>query len=165
MFDMSSAPTSTSDLWFAGTLMHVLADHEMTGGQFALIEQRARRGFSPPVHVHAREDQFFYVLEGEVTVLLGDAERRVAAGGTAWLPRKVAHTFRVESDEVRLLEISTPAGFEQFHIDAGAPAAELRIPDETPLDVRAMAEASARYGCDIVGPPMAADVRPAGAST
>jgi quercetin dioxygenase-like cupin family protein len=155
-----SVPTSTCDLWFAGTLMHVLADHDMTNGQFALVEQRARRGFSPPAHVHQHEDQFFYVLDGELTVQVGDTERRVGAGGTAWLPRGEMHTFRVESEDARLLEISTPAGFEQFHVDAGEPAAELRIPEETPLDVQALSEASARYGCEIVGPPMAADARP-----
>ena len=157
---MSATPTSTCDIWFAGTLIHVLADSDMTGGQFALIEQRARRGFSPPAHVHEHEDQFFYVLEGEVTVRIGDQERRVGAGGTAWLPRGQAHTFRVDSDEVRLLEITAPGGFEQFHVDAGSPAEDLRIPDEAPLDVPAMAQASARYGCDIVGPPMEAHAEP-----
>lgn len=160
---MTTTPTSTCDLWFAGTLLHVLADHGMTEGQFALLEQRAPRGFSPPLHVHQHEDQFFYVLEGELTVRIGDGERHLRAGGTAWLPRGTAHTFRVDSDEARLLEISTPAGFEQFHVDAGSPAAELRIPDQTPLDVAAMAAASARYGCDIIGPPMAPEAAPASA--
>jgi quercetin dioxygenase-like cupin family protein len=150
----TTTPTSTSDLWFAGTLMQVLADRRTTNRQFALIEQRAARGFSPPLHVHQHEDQFFYVLEGELTVRIGDVERRVGARGTAWLPRGTAHTFLVESDEARLLEITTPAGFEQFHVDAGTPAEELRIPDAGPLDVAALAAASARYGCDIIGPPM-----------
>lgn len=159
---MSTTTTSARDLWFAGTLMRVLADRESTDGQFALIEQRARRGFSPPAHVHQNEDQFFYVLEGELTVRVGDAEQRLGVGGTAWLPRGEVHTFRVESEEARLLEISTPAGFERFHIDAGAPAAELRIPDEMPLDVEALAAASARFGCDIVGPPMAPATEPTG---
>lgn len=147
--------TSTStDIWFAGTLMRVLADKASTNGQFALVEQRAAHGFSPPVHVHQHEDQFFYVLEGELTVRLADDERRIGVGETAWLPRGISHTFRVETPEARLLEITTPAGFEQFHLDLSEPATELRIPDPGPLDVEAMAAASARYGCDIVAPPM-----------
>lgn len=81
---MSTSPTSTCDLWFAGTLMHVLADRDTTDGQFALVEQHARRGFSPPLHVHQHEDQFFYVLEDELTVRLGDEERRLSSGGTAY---------------------------------------------------------------------------------
>jgi quercetin dioxygenase-like cupin family protein len=147
----SALPT---DIWFAGSLMTVLADHGTTGGQFALVEQRAARGFSPPVHVHRGEDQFFYVLAGAVTARLGDAERRLGPGDTQWLPRGTAHTFRVDSDEARLLEITTPAGFEQFHVELSEPAAERRIPDPAPLDVGALAACSARYGCDIIGPPM-----------
>jgi quercetin dioxygenase-like cupin family protein len=147
---------TTTDIWFAGTLMRVLADHASTNGQFALIEQRAAKGFSPPAHVHAEEDQLFYLLEGVLTVRLGDEERVLEPGQVAWLPRGTAHTFRVDSDEARLLEISTPAGFEQYHLDLGEPATELRIPDPAPLDVAAMAAGSARYGCDIVGPPMGA---------
>lgn len=142
------------DIWFANTFMRILADRDSTDGQFALVEQRARKGFSPPVHVHAHEDQMFYVIDGDVTVRIGDAESTIGAGQTAWLPRGVAHTFRVDSDEVRLLEISTPAGFEQFHVDLSVPATEARVPDPGPLDVAAMAAGSARYGCDIIGPPM-----------
>lgn len=148
-----SLDTST-DIWFAGTLMRLLADHESTGGQFALIEQRAAKGFSPPLHVHRHEDQLFYLLEGRLTVRLGEVERSLERGQTAWLPRGVAHSFRVESEEARLLEISTPAGFERFHLDLSEPARELRIPDAMVVDVDLFAATSARYGCDIVGPPM-----------
>lgn len=151
-----TTPATSTDIWFAGTLMRVLADKASTNGQFALVEQRAARGFSPPVHVHQHEDQFFYILEGELTVRLGDDERRVGVGDTAWLPRGVPHTFRVETPQARLLEITTPAGFEQFHLDLSEPAAALRIPDPGPLDVEALAVASARYGCDVIGPPMPA---------
>lgn len=149
-----ASPEPSTDIWFAGSLMKVLADHASTGGQFALVEQRAARGFSPPIHVHSREDQFFYVLAGAVTARLGDDERLLGPGDTQWLPRGVAHTFRIDSDEARLLEITTPAGFEQFHVDLGEPAAELRVPDPAPLDVAALAAGSASYGCDIIGPPM-----------
>lgn len=151
--DKTPAPTE-NEIWFAGTFMRVLADATSTGGQFALIEQWAPAGFSPPAHVHQHEDQMFYVLEGELTVRSGDEERRLTVGDTAWLPRGVAHTFRVDSDGARLLEISTPAGFEQFHVELSEPAAERRVPDPAPLDVPAMAAASARHGCDIIGPPM-----------
>ena len=146
--------TTGTDIWFAGTFMRVLADAGSTGGQFALLEQWAPAGFSPPLHVHEHEDQMFYVLAGELTVRLGEDERTVAAGETAWLPRGTPHTFRVDSDGARLLEISTPAGFERFHVELAEPATERRIPDPGPLDVPAMAAASARYGCDIIGPPM-----------
>lgn len=150
----TASTATTTDIWFAGTLMRVLADHASTNGQFALIEQRAPRGFSPPTHVHQNEDQFFYVLDGQITTRIGDDERALGPGETAWLPRGIPHTFRVDSTEARLLEVSTPAGFEQFHVQLGEPAADLRIPDSAPLDVPALAAGSARFGCENVGPPM-----------
>ena len=153
MSTTASAPTA-NDVWFAGTLMQVLADHASTNGQFALIEQCAPQGFSPPTHVHQNEDQLLYVLEGRVTARLGADERVLEAGETVWLPRGTAHTFRVDSAQARLLEITTPAGFERYHIELGEPAGELRIPDPAPLDVPALAAGSARYSCDIIGPPM-----------
>ena len=144
-----------ADVWFANSLMRVLADATTTGGQLALIEQRAPRGFSPPTHVHSREDQLLFVVDGSITARLGDDDRVVGAGECVWLPRGTAHTFRVDSDEARLIEITTPGGFEQFHVELGTPATEARIPDPGPVDVAAMAAGSARYGCDIIGPPMA----------
>jgi quercetin dioxygenase-like cupin family protein len=148
-----TAPAPT-DIWFAGTLMRVLADHDATAGQLSLIEQRADRGFSPPAHVHRNEDHLLYLIEGEVTVRLGDDERVIRPGEIAWLPRGTVHTFRIDSDQARLLEITTPAGFERFHVELGEPAVELRVPDPAPLDVAALAAGSARFGCEIVGPPM-----------
>ena len=150
----STRSVASDDLWFAGTLMRVLADRASTGGQFALIEQHAPRGFSPPLHVHAGEDQMIFVVEGELRAQVGDAERLIAASDVVWLPRGVPHTFRVESDGARLIEVTTPAGFEDFHREAGEPALERRIPDPAPLDVAALAEASARHACQILGPPM-----------
>ena len=78
----------------------------------------------------------------------GDRWHRLAA------PPHAAH-LPADSDGARLLEISTPAGFEGFHVDLGTAATERRIPDPAPLDVPAMVAGGARYGCDIIGPPMA----------
>ncbi len=149
----ASAPRGC-DLWFAGSLMRVLADHESTDGQMAVIEQHAARGFSPPLHVHHREDQMLYVLDGTITALVGDTERVAGTGAVVWLPRDTSHTFRVDSDTARLLEVTTPAGFEQFHVDAGDIAQSVRIPDPAPPDVDRMLNAIGRYGAEIIGPPM-----------
>ena len=152
--DATPVQALPTDIWFANTLMRVLADRHATNGQLALIEQRAPQGFSPPTHVHAHEDQLLFVVEGAVTARLGDDERPVGEGEAVWLPRGVPHTFRVDSDGARLLEVTTPGGFERFHVEVGEPAAEPCIPEPGPVDVAAMAEASARFGCDIIGPPM-----------
>jgi hypothetical protein len=74
-----------------------------------------------------------------------------------WLPRNVPHTFRVDSETVRRLELITPAGIEQFHVDASdpAPVAELRPPSEP--DIPRLVNAIAGYDAEIIGPPLGPD--------
>ena len=66
-------------VWYNGSLMTFLATGEDTHGQFALIEAVARKGNVPPPHIHHREDETFYVLEGEVVVSVGDRTMRGTA--------------------------------------------------------------------------------------
>jgi hypothetical protein len=63
---------SGSSVWYLGNLFTILAGSEDTEGRFALIEMLARKGTEPPRHVHHREDEAFYVLEGEITFYIGD---------------------------------------------------------------------------------------------
>ena len=148
------ATTDTRDIWFAGTFMRLLATADDTSGQLAVMEQRARKGFSPPRHVHHAEDTAMVVLEGRITAEVGDEQHAVGPGELVWLPRDVPHTFRVDSDEVHLLELATPAGIEQFHVDAGDPAATARIPPPGEPDVARMLAAASGYDTEVVGPPL-----------
>jgi quercetin dioxygenase-like cupin family protein len=145
------------DRWFVGTLLRVLADHRDTGGQLAVMEQRARRGFSPPRHVHHREDTALLVLDGTITAVVGDERLELGSGGFVWLPRDVPHTFRVDSDTVHQLELVTPAGFEQFHIDASDPATAIDLPPPTEPNIPRLLGAIGPYGAEIVGPPLGPD--------
>lgn len=145
---------SERDRWFIGTLLQIVAAGEDTDGQLAVMEQRARRGFSPPRHVHRREDTALLVLEGRITASVGDERRVVGAGEFVWLPRDVPHTFRVDSDIVRQLEFVTPAGFEQFHVDTSEVARSLELPPAAAPDVPRLLAGIAPYGAEIVGPPM-----------
>jgi quercetin dioxygenase-like cupin family protein len=97
----------------AGTI-GILADGEETGGAFALIEAVSRPGSEPPLHVHEREDELFYILEGEARVMVGEAVHNLSAGDMIFLPRGVPHTFRIKSPVARALTWITPAGFEQW---------------------------------------------------
>ena len=123
-------------------------------GTISVLEQWHVAGYSPPTHRHTREDQTLYVIAGSITARLGDEERRVGAGEAVFLPRGIPHTFRIDEDGTRLLEINTPGGFERFHIEAGEPATEMRLPDPTPPDVAHMAAVAATHDCELVGPPM-----------
>jgi mannose-6-phosphate isomerase-like protein (cupin superfamily) len=144
--------------WFDGFLLKVLLDAGHTGGALSICEQRHPMGYGTPVHVHGREDQTLHVLEGRITAWLGadDArtERPLVEGDTVFLPRGVPHAFRVDEEGTRLLEINTPGGFEGFHIDAGEPAPEERLPDPTPPDMDRLMEVAPRYDCQVLGPPI-----------
>lgn len=148
------AVTVDRDRWFLGTLLQIRASGDETGGQLAVMEQRARRGFSPPRHVHRREDTALLVLDGAITVVVGDERSELGPGGFVWLPRGVPHTFRVDSDTVRQIELVTPAGFEGFHVDTSDPAQLLELPPPAEPDIPRLLDAIGPYGAEIVGPPL-----------
>src|SRR5438270_3569320 len=80
-------------LWFLGVLATIKASTETTGGQVAVIEHLAPQGAGSPLHVHHREDEWFYVIEGELTFMVGDERIVAGAGGFAFGPREIPHTF------------------------------------------------------------------------
>jgi len=143
-------------IWFLRNRMTIKATALSTGGAFGLVESWIAPGFSPPLHVHHREDEAFYVLEGEVTMRCGDRTFRGGPGAFVFLPRDVPHTFVVEGDTpARMLTLLTPGGGEGVFIDGGRPPAGEGLPPATPPDIEALRRVSADYGAEIVGPPMA----------
>lgn len=157
---------TTGDLhWFDGFLMDVKLPATATEGRISICEQFHPVGYGTPVHVHEREDQTLYVLAGGITAWLdpnGDqgstTECTLTTGDTVFLPRGVPHAFRVDAEGTRLLEINTPGGFEHFHIDAGEPATERRLPDRQPPDIEKLMRVGAEYGCQVLGPPVGVDM-------
>jgi mannose-6-phosphate isomerase-like protein (cupin superfamily) len=154
-------PGEGEAIWFLRNRMTVKATAENTGGGFGLLESLIAPGFSPPLHVHRREDESFYVLEGELTMKCGDRTFRANAGSFVFLPRNVPHTFVVEGDKpARMLTLLTPGGGEGVFIDGGRPAETEGLPPATPPDIEALKRVSARYEAEIVGPPMAPTGQP-----
>ncbi len=144
----------TQPLWFIDHLVHVHVDGDTSGGALALLDERGRRGDMPPLHVHRRDDETFYVLEGELTLFVAGEQIVLGPGQAALAARDVPHAYRVESEEARWLLITTPAGFDDFvrEVADPAPADELP-PAERPVDPAAPAQAAAKVGIEIVGPP------------
>jgi mannose-6-phosphate isomerase-like protein (cupin superfamily) len=144
----------TEPLWFINDVAHVLIDGEASDGAFALLELRKPHGDMPPLHVHHRDDETFYVLEGEVSLFVGDQRLTLTAGQAALAPRGIPHTYRVESAEARTLLFTAPASFEAFvrAVSEPAPSDELP-PSGRPLDPEALARTAAEYGIEILGPP------------
>ena len=144
-----------SALWFQGNRITIKATAGSTGGAFGLVESMVAPGYSPPLHIHDREDETFWVLEGEVTIRCGDSTFRASAGACAFLPRGVPHTFVVEgSAPARMLGILTPGGGEAFFAEAGRPAAGDGFPPPAAPDLEQLTRAATRFGNRIVGPPM-----------
>jgi quercetin dioxygenase-like cupin family protein len=145
--------SSGQAIWFLGTLMVIKAGAEETGGGFTLIEQVAPAGFAPPLHLHRDEDEAFYVLEGEITVTCGSKRWSAKPGSFCMLPRGIVHGFSVSGESsARILQLTLPAGFERFALEAGEPASTLEIPPPGRPDIPKLLQAAAKYGLEISGP-------------
>jgi mannose-6-phosphate isomerase-like protein (cupin superfamily) len=121
----------------------IKAGGDDTGGTFYLGEGTLPPGFpGPPPHYHEHLHDMFYVLEGTLTVLVGDERREIGAGSFACFPPGVVHTFSNLSDKpVRVLNFNTPSGFENYMRDLGAAGAT------TPEEI---ARVASRYDIKIV---------------
>jgi quercetin dioxygenase-like cupin family protein len=122
-----------------------MIDGEVTGGAFSLVEHPLRpRALGAPLHTHHKEDEYSYVLEGRFGVQLGDDVLEAGPGDLLFKPRGVPHAFWNAGDEpARLLELISPAGFENY-FRALAPL--LASPER---DDAAIGEVIARYRLDI----------------
>jgi quercetin dioxygenase-like cupin family protein len=150
-----AGPGEGEALWFLGVLATVKSSAETTGGAVAVIEHLAPRGAGSPLHIHSREDEWFYVIEGELTLWVGGETIVAPAGSFVFGPKRIPHTFMVSSEQARFLLVTEPAGFEKFMRAVGEPAARLEIPPPAtePPDVAALTAAAAEYGIEITGPP------------
>jgi quercetin dioxygenase-like cupin family protein len=115
-----------------------------TSGVFSVFELKAPPMSGPPLHVHTREDEWFYILSGELTFQL-DGQRIVAGPGASVLaPRNVPHTFQNFGDAtVEALLMMTPGPLENFFVQSAT----------TPPDQFEALMNS--YGMQILGPPLA----------
>ncbi len=152
---MSTTATETQALWFGESLAEIRVSADEGDGETSIVEMTTPYGAMPPLRVHD-EDQSFYVVEGEVTFFVGDEEIVAAAGDSLLARRGRPHTFRAESEEVRMLVV-TKGGFERFVRSVSRPAAYRATPaladPLTPEEAGAVTRAAARHGVEILGPP------------
>jgi mannose-6-phosphate isomerase-like protein (cupin superfamily) len=141
-------------LWFIDNLVHIHIDADASDGTLALHDERGRRGNMPPLHVHHRDDETFYVIDGKLSLFVAGEHLVLADGQAALAPREVPHTYRVESEEAHWLVITTPAGFDSFVREVAEPApADALPPPGRPHDPAVLAQAAAKVGIEILGPP------------
>jgi quercetin dioxygenase-like cupin family protein len=141
--------------WLLGMLEIVKISGADTGGEFGLLEVTVRAGEGSPWHVHPDEDEWFYVLEGEFTVYVGEKRLSLTPGSFAFGPRGVPHTFIGETDGSKALVGFQPFLFESFLHEVGEPATERVLPPplSAPPDMGRLLPIAERHGMVILGPP------------
>jgi quercetin dioxygenase-like cupin family protein len=148
-------PRQGRSIWVVGDLYTIKATGEETGGAFALIEAVVSPGGGPPPHSHSREDEAFYVLEGEVTFHADGQSFTAGPGSWVTLAKGSVHRFRNDGRGVaRMLICATPAGLENFFLEIGRPAVdgeEGPFPP-TPEDIQKLLATAPRYGLEIHKP-------------
>ena len=139
--------------WLFGILATIKISGEETGGQYCLIDAEVPPGMGSPWHVHRDEDEWFYCREGEFTIYVGDARLTLTAGGFAYGPKGVPHTFIAGPDGGKMLFGAGPK-FEGLLREIAEPATEhvLPPPPEGPPDMEVLLPLAASWAYDILGP-------------
>jgi quercetin dioxygenase-like cupin family protein len=137
---------------FLSTLVWIKADGASTAGTQSLIEILAPAGWATPWHVHHTHDEYFYILEGEVAVQVGEARVTLKPGDYAFGPRGVPHGYRVQGPApARLLMITGDRDFAEFVRDMSEPAAGDDLPPPSEPDLERVVATAARHGIEILG--------------
>lgn len=122
-----------------------------TNGAVAVIHVTVPELSGPPLHRHSREDEWFYVLDGEITFEVDGQRWKTSTGSSAFAPRGTVHAFQNFSDTTaHMLVMVTPAGLERFFEDVTALNKGLSQPD-----LEATSKLSMNYGIELLGPPLA----------
>ena len=142
------SPDEGETVWLHKLGIRFMIGGEQTDGNFSLVEHPIKpRALAAPMHTHRHEDEYTYVLEGEIGVQIGEEVRVARPGDLIFKPRGVPHAFWNATDTMaRALEIISPAGFERYF----AELAPLFPPaNQGPLDEEAVGAARAKYGLEM----------------
>lgn len=147
-------PDEGTRLWVVDELITFKATGEDTGGAYLLTDSVVPPQGGPPPHVHNREDEAFWVLEGELDVSVGESSFRADAGSFVHLPRGVPHSFENPSDEpARFLTLVVPAGLEGFFEEVGKPGTDPSSPPSFgEEDLERLLAVAPKYGVEIQTP-------------
>lgn len=149
-------PTAGKTYSAVGDVYTILASGEPTGGAYCLVAATVPPGGGPPPHIHGRDDEMFYIREGEITFMTEGKTLVGKAGTFVQLPRGVAHAFKNNSGHTaRMLVQCVPAGFDRFMAEF---ATELPSPDSAPIppspaEIEKLLALAPKYGITILPPP------------
>jgi quercetin dioxygenase-like cupin family protein len=114
--------------WWFGALAEIKATSADTGGQMSIVEVTEHPGAEAPLHVHHRDDEAFWILEGEVTFEVGGETIEASAGDYVFGPRDIPHRFTVGENGCRMLFILVPGGIEGVIRATSEPAPSRTLP-------------------------------------
>ena len=150
----TSGVTRPEAVWWQGALFTVKGRRETTGGALGLVEARFWAGMGTPLHVHHREDEAFYILDGEIRFRRGDEDFVAGPRDFVFAPRELAHCFKVLDGGATALVLMTPAGLEHMFVEGGVPVRNPEDPPGREYDLDHVRELARKYSFDIVGPPI-----------
>ena len=141
--------------WWFGALAVFKATAADTGGQMTIVEVTEHPGVEAPLHVHYRDDEGFWVLEGDVTFEVGETTIEASPGDYVFGPRNIPHRFKVGDQGCRMLFILTPGGIEDVIRATSEPAPSRTlppVPDEepTPEEIEGLKALVKQYGYDLL---------------
>ena len=148
--NVDSAPA----YWWLDDLWIVLAEAKDTGGRFSMMEEFLPKDSGPGPHKHTWSDETFYILHGEITVLIGDEIKTARTGDFLMVPRNTRHAFRVASETARFLNSYTPASLEACIVEFAMRAPERVLPPKgASPSIEMTPELLSRYGMDMLPGP------------
>ena len=142
------SPDEGETVWLRKLGIRFMIGGEQTQGNFSLVEHPIKpRALAAPMHTHRHEDEYTYVLEGEIGVQIGEEVRVARPGDLVFKPRGVPHAFwNATNTLARALEIISPAGFERYF----AELASLFPPaNQGPRDEEAVGAVRDKYGLEM----------------
>jgi mannose-6-phosphate isomerase-like protein (cupin superfamily) len=150
----SGTQTNHGTVWWQGSLFKIKGTVAKTGGVIGLSEADFYGGFATPLHVHHREDEAWYVLDGELRIRLGDEDLVAKPGDFVFGPRDVPHSFKALDGGARALILTAPGGFEEMFLEGGLPVSDPAHPPPKQFDIERVQVLAQKYGFEVIGPPI-----------
>ena len=141
---------------YMGNVMTFLVNSEQTDGAFSMTEYLSKPGNEPPAHVHDREDEFVYILEGRIDAYIGKEVFSAGQNQGAYLPKFIPHTFRILTPRFRMLIWMSPGGLEGYFREMSEPARSLDLPEHQAnygdVDMDHAVHTGKEYGISFLSP-------------
>lgn len=146
-------PGGGHSFWVFGDVDIIKTDTKDTNGEMTFVETIVPPHSGPPLHIHTRESESIYVLDGLIRVIANGLDFHLEPGGFVHMPKNSIHRFEnAHHDESRILLILLPSGIEGYFTELGTPKVE-GVPSPGPkAKIEKLPEVAKKYGVEIIGP-------------